>query len=68
MNDSQLRRANSLNAGLIAASLTRQQYLTLRNTVRILRFSGASLNQEQQEKVKEFESVLAAYEELDDKK
>lgn len=56
-------RAKRLKTRLIAASLTWRQYLTLRNTVRVLRFSGASLNAEQQEKLKEFEAVVTAYQE-----
>jgi hypothetical protein len=48
---------------LVAAMLTRRQYLTLRNTVLILRRSGVSLNAEQEAKCKKFEAVIAAYRE-----
>ena len=56
-------RASLLKTRLIAASLAPSQYLTLRNTVRVLRFSEA-LTSEQQEQVKKFEAVIAAYQEI----
>jgi hypothetical protein len=55
-------RRSLLAIDLIAASLSHREYLHLRNTVRVLRFSGAPLNSDQEEKVKEFEAVVAAYE------
>jgi hypothetical protein len=55
--------ASQLKERLIAASLSEREYLTLRNTVRVLRLSGAPLDPEQEQKVKEFEAVVAAYQE-----
>jgi hypothetical protein len=52
-----------LKMKLIAATLSRRDYLTCRNTVRILRSSGAPLNPEMEEKVKKIEALVAAYEE-----
>jgi hypothetical protein len=49
-------------ARLMAASLNRKQYLTLRNTVRIL--SGVPLDDDQQKRVREFHDVVDAYEEM----
>jgi hypothetical protein len=57
MNPSQLK------ARLIAASLSKREYLTLCNTVFVLRGSGAPLDPEQEKKVREFEAAVAAYEE-----
>lgn len=53
-----------LKAKLIAATLSRQEYLLFRNTVRVLRFSGALLSPEQEKNVKKFEAVVRAYQEL----
>jgi hypothetical protein len=53
----------SYKAKLIAASLNHNEYLTLHNTVRAVRGSGAPLDPEQEQKVKEFEAVVAAYQE-----
>lgn len=57
-------RRSLLKVDLIAASLSEREYLHLRNTVKILRFSGAPLNSDQEKKVKEFEAVVAAYERI----
>jgi hypothetical protein len=50
-----------LKAKLIASTISRRQYLTLRNTVRVLRLSGAPLEPEQEKKVREFEAVISAF-------
>jgi hypothetical protein len=55
-------RSQLLEVRLIAARLSYREYLTLRNTVRVLRGSGAPLDHEQEKKVKEFEAVVRAYE------
>ena len=55
--------AEQLKARLIAAQLTRQQFFVLRNTVDILRLSGAPLTDEQKRRVEDFERVVHAYRE-----
>jgi hypothetical protein len=52
-----------LKARLIAATLSHREYLTFRNTVRVLRLSGAPLDPEQEQNVRNYEAVVAAYEE-----
>jgi hypothetical protein len=50
-------------AASVARALSRQGYIHLRNTVRVLRGSQALLDPEQEKKVREFEAVVAAYQE-----
>jgi hypothetical protein len=56
--------ASQLKTRLIAASLSEREFLMLRNTVRVLRLSGAPLDPEQEQKVKEFEAVVQAREQM----
>jgi len=55
--------SDQLKSKLIAASLSPNDYLTLRATVRVLRGAGVPLDAEQEKKVSDFEAVVAAYEE-----
>jgi hypothetical protein len=55
--------SDQLKNKLVAASLTRKEYLTLRNTVRVLRGAGVALDAEQKKKVSDFQAVVTAYEE-----
>lgn len=54
--------ADDLKAELIASRLSRAQYLTLRNTARILRGSGVALDAEMENALNKFQAVIAAYE------
>lgn len=53
-----------LKARLVAARLSPQQVLVLRNTVTILRLSGAQLTDEQKERLEAFDRVVQAYREI----
>jgi hypothetical protein len=52
-----------LKARLIAASLSPREASQLKNTVLILRRSGVQLDHYQEERCKEFEAVVQAYQE-----
>lgn len=57
-------QALAVKAKLIAATLDDQQIRQLRNTVLILRRSGVPLDQEQENKCREFEAVVEAYKQI----
>lgn len=53
-----------LAARLVSATLTHQEYLRLRNTVRVVRGAGVNLDPENERQVKKFEATVAEYERL----
>ena len=57
-------QAEVLKARLIAAQLSPAQILVLRNTVTILRLSGAKLTAEQKQRIEDFDRVVQAYREI----
>lgn len=49
-------------AEMVAAHLTHDEYLTLRNTVRVLRGSGVELTADEKEKVDKYQAAVILYE------
>ena len=60
-----LNVADRLKARLTAATINRRQYLTLRNTVRIVRGSGVTLSECHKSKLEMFEETVREYDRLE---